>query len=267
MAINFYQGNSDYFSIHQTGIDEKLEIIKKRISEFFNMKNVHFLFGSGTSCPAIPNMEGLFNKVKKTIDGNTIIRQEEKTLFNDITSKSDNNLEEILGVLYSKREYLKGSIQNIEDSEDYKNCDSIISLVEETIFHEIDIFSSNNEDTRKHLNDVLNIYKSFYQKIALRNKDLSRINVFTTNNDLFNESALDSLNIHYINGFNGGLNKYFNPAMFNYTYSKRMDTSIDRFEPVEDMVYLYKIHGSINWIEDIHNANSYFDINTGALTF
>ncbi len=260
MAINFYQGNSDYFSIHQTGIDDKLEIIKKRISEFFNMKNVHFLFGSGTSCPAIPNMEGLFNKVKKTIDGNTIIRQEEKSLFNDITSKSDNNLEEILGVLYSKREYLKGSIQNIEDSEDYKNCDSIISLVEETIFHEIDIFSSNNEDTRKHLNDVLNIYKSFYQKIALRNKDLSRINVFTTNNDLFNESALDSLNIHYINGFNGGLNKYFNPAMFNYTYSKRMDTSIDRFEPVEDMVYLYKIHGSINWIEDIHNANSYFDI-------
>ena len=274
MAINFYQGNSDYFSIHQTGTDDKLEIIKNRISEFFNMKNVHFLFGSGTSCPAIPNMKDLFDKVKKAIDtkvdsGNKEIKidneisvsEKERKEFDEIASKSQNNLEEILGVLYSKREYLRGSIENIEDSEDYKDCDSIISLVEETIFREINVFSSNNnETTEKNLKDVLSIYKKFYQMIALRNKDLSRINVFTTNNDLFNETALDSLNIHYINGFNGGISKYFNPAMFNYTYSKRMDTSIDRFEPVENMVYLYKIHGSINWIEDINNANSYFDI-------
>lgn len=97
-------------------------------------------------------------------------------------------------------------------------------------------------------------------KIALRNKDLSRIRVFTTNNDLFNETALDSLNIHYINGFGGGLRKYFNPALFNYTWSKRMDTSIDKYEPVENMVYLYKIHGSINWQETEHKMNNYFNI-------
>lgn len=42
----------------------------------------------------------------------------------------------------------------------------------------------------------------------MRNKDLSRIRVFTTNNDLFNETALDSLNIHYINGFSGGLRRF-----------------------------------------------------------
>ena len=39
-----------------------------------------------------------------------------------------------------------------------------------------------------------------------------------------------------------------------------MDTSIDKFEPVENVVYLYKIHGSINWIEDEDNLNSYFKI-------
>lgn len=94
----------------------------------------------------------------------------------------------------------------------------------------------------------------------MRNKDLSRIRIFTTNNDLFNETALDSLNIHYINGFGGGLRKYFNPALFNYTWSKRMDTSIDKYEPVENMVYLYKIHGSINWHETDHKMNNYFNI-------
>ena len=107
---------------------------------------------------------------------------------------------------------------------------------------------------------MLEYYKTFYQKLALRSKDNSRIRVFTTNNDLFNETALDALNIHYVNGFSGGLRKFFNPALFNYTWSKRMDTSIDKYEPAEDMVYLYKIHGSVNWIETETLENNYFEI-------
>jgi len=71
---------------------------------------------------------------------------------------------------------------------------------------------------------------------------------------------MDSLNINYINGFSGGLTKFFNPGLFNYTFSKRMDTSIEKFEPVENMVYLYKLHGSVNWIEDKNDANTFFKI-------
>lgn len=256
MAIYFFQGREDYLKTHQAETDETkiIEIIKNRISEFFNMKNVHFLFGSGTSCPAIPNMRDLFQKVNETIDKNADF----KGIFNSIASKSKNNLEEILGVLYSKREYLKGSIDDLDKNEEYNQCDKLITSIEKAIFSELNIFSKDKVE-KKEIEQVLETYKKFYQKIALRNKDLSRINIFTTNNDLFNETALDSLNIHYINGFNGGLNKYFNPAMFNYTYSKRMDTSIDRFEPVENMVYLYKIHGSINWTEESSN-NTYFDV-------
>ncbi|MBO7495980.1 MAG: SIR2 family protein [Salinivirgaceae bacterium] len=281
MAIYFFQGNKDFFLAHQENDDnQKIEIIKSRISEFFNMKNVHFLFGSGTSCPAIPNMQSLYLKVKKVIDESTEIKPEDKEDFYLIANNNKDNLEEILGVLYSKREYIKGHIPFVEGSVDYSNCDKLISDIEETIFNEINVLPQGeqlDEDYTKTCSDkndtlinvpndsdktnvVLGTYINFYQKVALRNKDLSRINVFTTNNDLYNETALDCLNIHYINGFNGGLNRYFNPAMFNYTYSKRMDTSIDRFEPVDDMVYLYKIHGSINWIEDTNKSNSYFDI-------
>lgn len=260
MAIYFFQGREDYLKTHQAETDETkiIEIIKNRISEFFNMKNVHFLFGSGTSCPAIPNMGGLFQKVNEAIGKNTEINNDFKGVFDSIVSKSKNNLEEILGVLYSKREYLKGSIDDLDKSEEYNHCAKLITIIEKVIFSELNIFSNDKVEKNK-IEYVLETYKKFYQKIALRNKDLSRINIFTTNNDLFNEMALDSLNIHYINGFNGGLNKYFNPAMFNYTYSKRMDTSIDRFEPVENMVYLYKIHGSINWTEEYSN-NTYFDV-------
>ena len=39
-----------------------------------------------------------------------------------------------------------------------------------------------------------------------------------------------------------------------------MDTSIDKYEPVENIVYLYKIHGSVNWRESHKQTNNYFEI-------
>lgn len=249
MSIYFYQGKTDYFLTKNIKDEEKERIaaVKARIAEFFNMKNVHFLFGSGTSCPATPNMAGLFEIIEDATKGNS--------LFENIVAKTGENLEEILGVLYSERAYLEGILT--ADPTLLDNCKNLVSEIEEIIFNKLNVSFALDKGIK-----VLSTYKTFYQKIALRNKDLSRINVFTTNNDLFNETALDSLNIHYINGFTGGINKYFNPALFNYTYSKRMDTSIDKFEPVENMIYLYKIHGSINWIEEQEDesSNNYFNI-------
>ena len=159
-------------------------------------------------------------------------------------------------VLYSKKAYLEGIELSDKGEERLKNTDGLIKKIEEAIFNCLNVNSTDDEYEK-----VLGIYQKFYKRMALRNKDHSRICVFTTNNDLFNERALDSQNIHYINGFTGGLNRFFNPALFNYSMSKRMDTSIDKFEPIENLIYLYKIHGSINWIEDNElNSNTYFKI-------
>ncbi|WP_298351180.1 SIR2 family protein [uncultured Dokdonia sp.] len=258
LKINFFQGQSDLLTEIKNTNEEvenkSIESIKNKISELFNMKNIHFLFGSGTSAGAIPTMAQLYDKVETHIAGlelplNKFIKEE----FEKIKLRvDDKNLEDVLGILYSHRVYLN---DGDKDNSDLKVCLSLIEIIETIIFDEINI----DFDDVKYKDNIEN-YQRFYRKTALRNKDLSRINVFTTNNDLFNETALDSLNIHYINGFNGGLNRYFNPALFNYTFSKRMDTSIDKFEPVENMVHLYKIHGSINWIEDTKNANTFFKI-------
>jgi hypothetical protein len=246
--VIFTQGNSSLLG----DIDEKkIDFIKERIKEFFNMKNINFLFGSGTSSGAIPNMGGLYIKVVEELkkDENEKLKIKFESIQNKIEKQDD--LENILGILYSYRVYLK------DKNKDPRNsiCSKLIELIEKIVFDEINILEVDLISSNEFKN-----YQRFYQKIALRNKDLSRINIFTTNNDLFNEYALDSINIHYINGFSGGVNKYFNPALFNYNYSKRMDTSIEKFEPVENMVYLYKIHGSVNWLEDSSNANSFFNI-------
>ena len=252
--ITISQGTSDLLASLKSDAkpEEKLDFVKNKIREFFNLKNINFLFGSGTSSGAIPTMDGLFKELKfdkkKEVD--------EKEEFECIVNKVGKNLEATLEVMYSARTYYDGILTDDESVEEYKKLyNRLIHRIEEYIFNSINV--DMDKDASK---KVLGYYKTFYQKIALRNKDLSRIRVFTTNNDLFNETALDSLNIHYINGFGGGLRKYFNPALFNYTWSKRMDTSIDKYEPVENMVYLYKIHGSINWQETEHKMNNYFNI-------
>lgn len=252
--ITISQGTSDLLASLKSDAkpEEKLDFVKNKIREFFNLKNINFLFGSGTSSGAIPTMDGLFKELKfdkkKEVD--------EKEEFECIINKVGKNLEATLEVMYSARTYYDGILTDDESVEEYKKLyNRLIHRIEEYIFNSINVDMAKDASKK-----VLGYYKTFYQKIALRNKDLSRIRVFTTNNDLFNETALDSLNIHYINGFGGGLRKYFNPALFNYTWSKRMDTSIDKYEPVENMVYLYKIHGSINWQETEHKMNNYFNI-------
>lgn len=252
--ITISQGTSDLLASLKSDAkpEEKLDLVKNKIREFFNLKNINFLFGSGTSSSAIPTMDGLFKELK--FDKKKEIAEKEE--FECIVNKVGKNLEATLEVMYSARTYYDGIQTDDESVEEYKKLyNRLIHRIEAYIFNSINVDMTNDASKR-----VLEYYKTFYQKIALRNKDLSRIRVFTTNNDLFNETALDSLNIHYINGFGGGLRKYFNPALFNYTWSKRMDTSIDKYEPIENMAYLYKIHGSINWQETEHKMNNYFNI-------
>ncbi len=248
--LHFLQGNDDYFE--KVTAENKMQVVKDKVKEFFNMKNVNFLFGSGTSSPAIPVMKGLLKAIRESD-----LTDDEKEVFEQIAEVKKDNIEEILGTLYSQKAFMKGIGDT--DSDDMKLCLGLINKIEGIIYDNLTP-DLNPDSISEPCEKVLGYYKLLYSKITNRNKDLSRISVFTTNNDLFNETALDSLNIHYINGFSGGLKRYFNPAFFNYTYSKRMDTSLEKFEPVNNMVYLYKIHGSVNWVEDSSNANSYFNI-------
>lgn len=247
---NLFAGQPDMDST-----DKKVEFIKTKLREFFNLKNVNFLFGAGTSNGAIDTMSELY----KHLEFSKEEKNEEKE-FKSIVAKEGENLENILKVMYSARNYYNGIHDDDKNAEDdithYKELyDRLIKKIEGHIFDSINVDFATKECPK-----ILGYYTTFYQKLAMRNKDLSRIRVFTTNNDLFNETALDSLNIHYINGFSGGLRRFFNPALFNYTWSKRMDTSIDKYEPIENLVYLYKIHGSINWRESTPLPGNYFEI-------
>jgi hypothetical protein len=240
--ISFIQGGEDILA------ESVIDAIKQKIAELSNVKNISFFLGAGASADAIPSMSDMHTEISNEVDAaeNIELSKENKELYKSI---SKSNLEDILNVLHSKKAYYQG----ISDTKEENEVDILIKFIKKRMLFKINI----DLDDEKHQKS-LNLYKKLYQKTALRNKDLSRINIFTTNNDLLNEKALDNLNINYNNGFGGGLDRVFNPARFRYTFSKKIDVNLEKFEPLENMVYLFKLHGSISWIEE--EGNSFFNI-------
>src|SRR5699024_3935611 len=100
---------------------------------------------------------------------------------------------------------------------------------------------------------VMDLYIDFYNEIfSVRgNKDYTPVNIFTTNYDLFNEIALEKLNIRYTNGFSGTINRVFDPSEFNYRLVDDMNRYKDKWSIVRKFVKLYKVHGSIDWFYDL----------------
>jgi hypothetical protein len=76
------------------------------------------------------------------------------------------------------------------------------------------------------------------------------VNIYTTNYDLYNEQALDSLGFMYNNGFLGSARRVFNPNSYNYVVVENLNLSRDVWKSVSNFINLYKIHGSINWIKE-----------------
>lgn len=253
-CLKFQQGQDNLFSELDT-VEEGLQKITNKIADLTNLKNLHFLLGAGASSDAIPAMKELIKIVGTEVENvERNINQSNgknvdglKNYYDSVKVNSSDNLESILGTLYSKKAYMEG-VGEVDDLNS-----SLISLIEDKIYTSINIDLASEEAQKS-----INIYKKLYQKLSLRNKDLSRVNVFTTNNDLLSETALGYLNINYNNGFSGGLSRTFNPARFSYTYSRKVDLDMEKYEPLENMVYLYKLHGSINWIEC--EDNSFFNV-------
>ena len=98
----------------------------------------------------------------------------------------------------------------------------------------------------------MEIYQSFYRKLIYRDHSLQRPWIFTTNYDLFNETALDRLGIQYCNGFSGVVERRFNPSTFNYALAEQLDISGAKWNAVDNFIYLCKLHGSVNWVEQDH---------------
>jgi hypothetical protein len=243
--VYFYKGNKNILA-ELKGNETELQTVKNEILQVFDVKNLSFLLGAGCSSYyledadiGIPIMSNMAKEFYSLIINDT----DKKFITNNLKIDIDEepfkyNLEKLLEVLYSYRFLLESQGASVG------NVEKFISKVTAYLLKKC-INKSNND---KHKN-VVELYSLFYKKLIYRDNNLSKTNIFTTNYDLYSETALDKLGILYTNGFSGLTERYFNPTVFNYAYAEQMELSNNKWNVIDNFIYLYKLHGSINWVE------------------
>jgi len=261
--ISFFKGAQNVLKA-KDGTDlpatEAIEQVRLQFGDALNARNLAFLFGSGCSSyrkdgaeVGIPTMgpmaSAFLGKVGET-DGAPFISAAERTTLKEwLGLKIDDkkfagNLERLMEALYGAHFVLDGAhgegpqgLAKVVDRVTGKVARFVLDSCTKGAF-------ANGDDT------VLSLYQSFYQKLQFRDRSLPRPWVFTTNYDLFNERAMDRRGIPYCNGFSGVVERRFNPAMFRYSLAEQLDISSRKWSAVDSFIYLCKLHGSVNWVED-----------------
>ena len=249
--IYFYKGNQNILDPEKN--EESLKKIQEAFLKVLDNKNLSFLLGSGCSSYKIKEQEiGIptMAPMAKEFYGLSNFEKNKEWLLSklkiDVEDKNfEKNLEAFLSVLHSLSFY-HSKINNKAD-EDAQKINQVIKEARNFILEKC-LNEENIKDKRD--SELLEVYKTFYKKLLTRNSTLPRLNIFTTNYDLYSERAMDSLGIHYANGFTGGISKYFNPTIFNYALAEKMDLSQSKWNVIDNFFYLYKIHGSVNWVEN-----------------
>ncbi|QKJ61739.1 SIR2 family protein [Flavobacterium sp. M31R6] len=264
----FYKGSQDTL-LKESDFEKIKENIKKDLSKILDTRNLSFLIGSGCSLGknGIPTMKQLAdNLFEPKADLNENLKDKvfeakhieilEKFKINYKNEPFRSNLETFLGTLYSYRFYLE-KLQEAEEmafDTDLKDLNLIIERTKDYILYEC-----LNEKNKGNDGNIVDVYQQFYRKLSLRDSNLQKPNVFTTNYDLFSERAMDNLGISYTNGFSGFVERFFNPSIFNYALAEQMDISSLKWSVIDSFIYLFKIHGSVNWVEKESN-NKLFSI-------
>lgn len=157
-----------------------------------------------------------------------------------------NNLERLMEVLFAHRFVLSRNVK-ASSGPDGVLVATMIEKVQSFLWTRVTKGAFTDGDT-----SVRDLYEQFYKKLVLRDRSLPRPWVFTTNYDVFSETAMDRLGIPYANGFSGVVERRFNPATFRYALAEQLDVASRKWSAVDAFVYLCKLHGSVTWTEDDH---------------
>lgn len=234
--------------------------VRESLHDALNAKNLAFLFGSGCSSlvvdgtqRGIDTMAPLAKEFLATDPGFDDARfpsaVERAALTEhlgfDLNAKEfATNLERLMEVLYSFQFVLKRSASK-EMRKGAAAVDSLIEKVTAFVTEKCSEAPFSKNDTA-----IVDLYQAFYRKLVYRDRTLPKPWIFTTNYDLLSETALDRLGMPYCNGFSGTIERRFNPTTYRYALAEQFDLTSRKWVAVDSFIYLCKLHGSINWIED-----------------
>lgn len=234
--------------------------VRENLHDALNAKNLAFLFGSGCSSlvvdgtqRGIDTMAPLAKEFLGAAPGSDDARFPsagerealKKHLGFDLKAEEfASNLERLMEVLYSFQFVLKRSASE-EMAKGKPAVDSLIQKVTAFVTEKCSEAPFSKGDPA-----IVELYQTFYRKLVYRDRTLPRPWIFTTNYDLLSETALDRLGMPYCNGFSGTIERRFNPTTYRYALAEQLDLTSRKWVAVDSFIYLCKLHGSINWVEE-----------------
>lgn len=229
--ISYFKGKNE------TKVD--IDYIKNEMAQFLKLDNLNFLLGAGCSSHMVDNKEHGIPGMANLYDGFFKKHERFQIAGNNAEPIFNKNLEKMLETMGAIS--VAGRVRQIDDKIEEKIC-IVQKYIRDKIINGL------------HGTEVLSFYRKFYVKTVARGRK-NPINIFTTNYDLYNEQALDSLSFPYNNGFVGTYKRTFNPASYKYAYVEDMNLSKNVWERVPNFYNLYKIHGSISWVKNDNQIN------------
>lgn len=177
-------------------------------------------------------------------------------------------LEDLLSFLYCLRSAIVTPSQNNNDSNlCLKKNGKEITVSKDVLDNLIttikkEYFSLLSTVPDPSIPNPLSTHKQFLKRILTRPLNLRRPKIFTTNNDLLIERAMDELGIMYLDGFIGTTRRIFRPECYNYDFYFPSTSTEGKVHRVDQVIHFYKIHGSINWVRAFNRPESIYGIET-----
>lgn len=262
-VFSFFKGAEDIIAPKagaEFDWDKAATRVRESLHDALNARNLSFLLGSGCSSLVVDGKQlGIdtmaplakeFLQAKEERDDEQCPNKAEREALSDqlgfdlSDGEFESNLERLLEFLYSYQFVLQRSAK----PEIAKAKDAVASIINKaTAF-----VTRKCTDTPFSKGDtsVIDLYQTFYRRLIYRDRMLPRPWVFTTNYDRLSEIALDRLGMPYCNGFSGTVERRFNPTSYRYALAEQLDLTSRKWAAVDHFVYLCKLHGSINWIEE-----------------
>ena len=229
---------------------EVFEEISNRLRELMKIDNFSILTGAGSSI-SVGGVLFNFEQLEKGWVNQIFEKGSLKNDYSDILKKfkatindKQHGVEDFITFLY-KLENASILGYDLQEKSTSTKLDLKITEIKNSILEglkKLCILPSTGKELKGH--------KTFIKRIISRPINLRRTNLFTTNYDLVFEKAMDELGIIYVDGFIGGLKKFFHPESFNYDYYYPATTTEGNISRMERVLHYYKIHGSLNWIDN-----------------
>jgi SIR2-like domain len=96
-------------------------------------------------------------------------------------------------------------------------------------------------------------HRTFLHRLSRRRVRDSRLKLFTTNYDLCFETAAGRQGLVVLDGFSFTQPRQFDPRFFLYDIVRRPTTGDEVGTPLEGVLHIYKLHGSVNWSRKAEN--------------